>query len=156
MGSTVPSVVRPIRDNRDAPALSWRSWPLRDRPRWWWLPIVGILSIAALVAYVGESLLLALVMAMALAASLWQLFVPIDYEMGPLGLRWSALGRWRVLPWHAIQAYQPRSTGVVLYRRDDPTNIDLLRSLFLPYPNDVDEMLAVLRQHLSHAIELSE
>jgi hypothetical protein len=156
MGSTVPSVVRPIREDRDAPALCWRSWPLVDRPRLSWLAIVGLLSIAAVVAYVGESWLLALAVVVGLAATLWQLFVPVEYEMGPLGLQWSALGRKRSVPWRAIQAYQPRSTGVVLYRRDNPAKIDLLNSVFLPYSSDADELLAALRQHLSHAVELPE
>jgi hypothetical protein len=154
MGSTVPSVVRSIREDHDAPALYWRSWPLVDRPGLSWLAIAGLLSMVAVVAYIGESWLFALAVAVGLAATLWQLFVPVDFEIGPLGLRWSALGRSRSVPWHAIQAYQPRSTGVVLYRRDHPVKIDLLNSVFLPYSSNADEVLAALRQHLSHAIEL--
>jgi hypothetical protein len=154
MGSTVPSVVRTICEDHDAIEVSWRSWPLVDRPRLSWLAIAGVLSLAAGVAYVGESWWFALAVTAGLAATLWQLFVPVDYEIGPLGLRWSALGRSRSVPWHAIQTYQPRSTGVVLYRRDNPAKIDLLGSVFLPYSSDADEVLAALRQHLSHAMEL--
>jgi hypothetical protein len=154
MSSTAPSVVRPIHNERDAPGMCWRSWPLADRPRSSWLMIAGILALSAMVAYVGESWLFAAIVAAGLATTLWQFLVPVDYELGSLGLQRSALGRSRLVPWHAIQAYQLRTKGVVLYRRYDPTKIDLLRSLFLPLPVDGDEALAVLRQHLSHAVEL--
>ena len=120
------------------------------------LAIAGLLSIAAVVSYTGESWLFALAVTVGLAATLWQLFVPVEYEIGPLELRWSALRRTRSVPWHAIRAYQPRSTGVVFYRRDIPAKIDLLSSVFLPYSTDADEVLAAIRQHLSHAIELPE
>jgi hypothetical protein len=156
MGSTVPGVVRPVDEDRSAHVTRWRSWPSVERPRWSWLVIVGIASIVGMVAYVGQSWLFALLMAIGLAITLWQLFVPVDYEIGPVGLQRSALGRTRLLPWHAVQAYQARSTGVVLYQCHDPMTVDLLRSLFLPYPDDPEEMLAGLRQHLSHAVELPE
>ena len=51
------------------------------------------------------------------------------------------LGRTRLVPWHAIRAYQLRPTGIVLYQRSDPGNFDLLRSMFVPYPPDADELL---------------
>ena len=35
----------------------------------------------------------------------------------------------RLVPWHAIRAYQLRSTGVVFFQRADPTPIDLLQQL---------------------------
>jgi hypothetical protein len=55
-----------------------------------------------------------------------------------------------------VRAYQLRPTGVVLYRRDDPTTVDLLRSLFVPFPADEDSMLCALREHLPHAVELPQ
>jgi hypothetical protein len=156
MGSTLPSAAQPTHDVRDTPSLRWRNWPLADRPHWSWLMIAGILSVAGLVAYVGESWLFAFIVAIGLSITLWQYFVPVDFEVGHLGLRQTALGRTRLVPWHAIQAYQPRATGVVLYQRYDPTKIDLLCSLFVPFPADADETLAALREQLVHAVELPE
>jgi hypothetical protein len=122
--------------------------------RWSWLVILGILAVAGAILYVSGSWLLAIVAAAGLTATLWQFFVPIDYEMDAIGLRLSALRRTRLVPWHAIHAFQLRSTGVVLYQRDDPAAVDLLRSLFVPYPNDPAEARSALRQYLSHAVEL--
>jgi len=55
-----------------------------------------------------------------------------------------------------VRAYQLRPTGVVLYQRGDPSTFDLLRSLFVPYPADEDEMLCAMREHLTHAVELPQ
>jgi hypothetical protein len=118
------------------------------------LAFVGIAVVAGVVAYLGQSWMFALLMAIGLAITLWQFFVPVEFEVGPAGLQRSALGRAQLLPWHAVQAYQVRSSGVAFFQRHDPTKVDLLRSIFLPYPDDRDAMLAALRQHLSHAVEL--
>jgi hypothetical protein len=71
-----------------------------------------------------------------------------------LGLRRYALGRVRLIPWQAIRAYQLRSTGVILFQQPNPTTLDLLKSWFVAYPEDDDEMLVALRLYLPHATEL--
>jgi hypothetical protein len=58
------------------------------------------------------------------------------------------------VPWQAIRAYQLRPTGILLYQTPDPSTLDLLRSLFVPYPADEDEMLVAVRSYLPHATEL--
>jgi hypothetical protein len=152
MGSTFPSTVQPAQS--DHVTLRWRSWPLVDHARWSWLVIVVILLIAALVVCFGGSWLLAALTAVGLSIALWQFFVPLHYELTALGFRRTALGSIRSVPWHAVRSYQLRTTGVVLYQQFEPTKIDLLRSIFVPYPADEDEMICTLRQHLPHAVEL--
>jgi hypothetical protein len=147
-------VNRSVDDERGVEKLQWRVWPLVDNRRWSWLAVVGILSVGAMVAYFGRSWLLALLAMMGLAATLWKFFVPVKYELGSLGLRRSAIGRTTFLAWHAVRAYQLRPTGAVLFSRPDPTAIDLLRSVFMPYPAEDDDALCALRNNLSHALEL--
>jgi hypothetical protein len=134
--------------------LRWRKWPLVDSGQRSWLTIAGILALGAIVIYCSRSGLLALLAMAGLTATLWQVFVPVRYELGSLGLRRSALGRTTFLAWQAVRAYQLRPTGAVLFTRPDPTAIDLLRSVFVPYPAEEDEALCALREHLSHAVEL--
>jgi hypothetical protein len=112
------------------------------------------LGVGGIAAYLSSSWLMGLAAAAGLSATLWQFLLPVAYEIHSLGVRRQALGRTRLVPWHAIRSYQPRTTGVVLYQRPDPTKVDLLRSMFVPYPADEDEMLCALRQHLQHAVEL--
>ena len=134
--------------------LRWRRWPLVDNKRWSWLTIVGILAIGGTVSYFSSSWLVALLAMVGLTATLWQFFVPVRYELGLLGLRRSAFGRTTFLGWQAVRAYQLRPTGAVLFTRPDPTAIDLLRSVFVPYPAEEDEALCALRNYLPHAVEL--
>jgi len=152
MSSTVSSGV----SASDQPPLPprWRSWPLVDCPRWSWLAPVGVLGIAGGVAHLSTNWWPGLVAAACLSAALWQFFVPVRYEVDALGIRRHALGRTRMVPWQAIRAYQPRATGVVLFQRPDPTAIDALRGLFIPYGEDDDETLCTVREHLRHAVEL--
>jgi hypothetical protein len=155
MGSTIPSTPRRHDQEAIAPAvLRWRNWPLAENARWSWLVPLGILAIGGMVAYLGNSLLLGTLALLGLAATMWRFFVPVRYEISPLGLQRSALGRMQRMSWRAVRAYQLRPTGVVLFQHPDPNTIDLLRSAFIPYPVDEDDVLCALREHLSHAVEM--
>jgi hypothetical protein len=149
--SRTPQIEHPA-----AAALRWRSWPLKDRPRWSWLVACGLLGAGAAVWFAGGGWLLGVAAIAGLAGTLWQFLLPVRYEVDSLGVRRSALRRSRLIPWHSVRAYQLRPTGVVLYQRVDPTKIDLLRSVFVPYPGDEDELLCAMREHLPHAVELPQ
>jgi hypothetical protein len=100
--------------------------------------------------------MLAIAAAVGLAVTLWSFLLPVDYEVATQGLRRRVLNRTRVVPWHAIRAYQLRSSGIVLYQRGDPAAVDLLRSMYIPYPPEADELLVSMRQYASHATELPQ
>jgi hypothetical protein len=133
--------------------LRWRSWPLKDQYKTSWLAVVGMLGIAGAVWYVGGGLLLAVAAFAGMAGTLWQFLLPVTYEIDSLGLRRHAMGRSRLIPWHAVRAYQLRLTGVLLYRQAEPGMVDLLRSFFVPYPADEDSMVCALREHVPHATQ---
>jgi hypothetical protein len=156
MDSTARSASRQIVHETAAPPLRWRSWPLVAHARWSWIMPIAIVAVGAVVWYLGGGLLIGLVAIAGLAATLWQFFLPVSYEIDALGLRRYAAGRTRLIPWHAVRAYRVRPSGIVLYQRGDPTKIDLLRSLFVPFPADEDEMLCAMREHLPHAMELQQ
>lgn len=135
---------------------SWRSWPLADGPRTSWLVPVVIACTGIGVVYEGGGWILAVVAAAGLAVTLWPFILPVKYEVTSLGVRRRVFNHMRLVPWHAIRAYQLRPTGIVLYQRSDPSTVDLLRSMFIPYPVDADELLVAVRQYASHAIELAQ
>jgi hypothetical protein len=140
----------------DTAVIRWRDWPLVDQRRWSWVVPAGVLAMGATVWYVGGGWLGSLAAMAGLVATSWQFFLPVDFELDSLGIRRKALGRVQIVPWRAVRAYQPRPTGVVLYQCHEPTKLDVLRSLFVPYPADEDEMLCAMREHLSHAVELPQ
>jgi hypothetical protein len=136
--------------------LSWRSWPLVDSRRWSWLVPLAVLGVGAGVSYLGGGWLLALAVVAGLGVTLRHFVLPIDYEITSLGIRRRTMRRSRLVPWHAVRAYQLRPTGVVLYQRHDATKLDLLRSMFVPYPDEPDELLIAIRSQLSHAVEMPQ
>jgi hypothetical protein len=156
MTTTTTATVVPVPPEHGTPTIRWRSWPLLDFRPWSWLLPAGILATGFAVWTMGGGATLTFAAVIGLAAGFWQFMLPVAFETSSLGIRRSALGRTRLVPWHAIRAYQMRPTGVVLYQRPDPSTVDLLRSQFVPYPPDADELLCVVQQFLSHAVELPE
>jgi hypothetical protein len=154
MGSTVRSMSPPFPPQQLAGSLRWRTWPLVDQPTWSWVVPLGILSVGSFVYWFAGSWFLAILACAALTAAFWQFLLPVTYEVTSLGLRRQALRRLRLVPWQAIRAYQMRTTGAALFRRADPTALDLPSSLFVPYPPDADELLVALRLYLPHAVEV--
>ena len=153
MGSTIQSTPPPISLQAGTASVRWRSWPLVDEPSWSWAVPLGILIVGGFARWYGSWLVAAAVVA-ALSVVVWQFLVPVTYEVTSLGLRRYALGRVRLVPWPAVRAYQLRPTGVVFFQNANPTRADQLISLFVPYPDDEDEMLVAVRLYLPHAVEV--
>jgi hypothetical protein len=155
MGSTVRSLTQQVEvELTQSATIRWRSWPLADDWRRSWILPAGTLGVGATVAWLGDGWLVGLVAVAALALVLWQFLLPVTYEICSLGVRRYALGRMRLVPWIAIRAYQLRSSGVVFFQRSDPTAVDLMSCLYVPYPSNEDEVVVALRSHLPHATEL--
>ena len=155
MGSTVRTTIPPDQPQQlTAGSLRWRSWPLVDRPAWSWAVPLTIFAVAFFVYWASGSWFMATAAAAALAVALWSFLLPTTFEVTSAGLRRLALGRIRLVPWQAIRAYQLRATGVLFFQPTDPTALDLPGGLFVPYPQDEDELLVAVRQYLPHAVEL--
>lgn len=104
--------------------------------------------------YLGGGWLLVLASVVGLTVTLRHFMLPIEYEITSLGIRRRTMRRSRLVPWHAVRAYQLRPTGVVLFQRHDASKLDLLRSMFVPYPEEPDELLLAIRSQLTHAVEM--
>ena len=155
MGSTVRSLTQQVEaESPPSATIRWRSWPLADDLRWSWVLPAGILGVGALVSWLGGGWLVGLAAVAALALVFWRYLLPVTYEICSLGVRRYALGRMRLVPWTAIRAYQLRSIGALFFQQSDPTPIDVLSSLFVPYPDNEDEVVVAVRLYLPHAVEL--
>lgn len=151
------STSTPSAPSEAPPVRRWRRWPLVDGlPRSLVAPL-GVLAIAVAARYAVGSWLMGMAALAALVAALATYFLPVRYELHAGGFRSSVLGRfggWRLVPWRAIRCYQPRATGILLFRRPDPIPPDSFHAHFLPYDDDPDELLCAVRQYLPHAEEL--
>jgi hypothetical protein len=155
MDSTTRKKTQSVKAETSA-ALVWSRWPLADDGPWSWLFFVALVGFALCVWHLGGGWLLAIAAAVGLAATFWPFFLPVEYEVAALGLRRRVFGRTRLVPWHAIRAYRLRPSGVVLYQRSAPGLFDALRSMFIPYPTDPDDLLVAMRKYASHATELPQ
>lgn len=144
------------RHSEPAVSLLWHTWPIVDERRWSWMMLALIFAVAVFIWYIGGGWLLSMLAALGLGITLWEFFLPVEYEIASHGIRRRVLGRTRLIPWHAIRAYQIRPTGVVLFQRSDPRHLDLLRSLFIPNPPVAGDLIEALRQQASHATEMTE
>jgi hypothetical protein len=124
-----------------------------EHAAWSWLVPAGVIAVGGAVAGAAGPLW-GIATAVALLLTLWQLLLPVYYEISPAGCSRQVLGRERLVPWGAVRSYQARATGMMLFRRVDPAPIDALGCWFVPYPPDHGEMLALVRQYLQHAVEL--
>lgn len=154
MGSTVRSLMQYVEAESPSATIRWRSWPLADNLRWSWVLPTGTLAVGALVALLAGSWSIGIVAVGALALAFWQFLLPVTYEISSLGIRRYALGYMRLVPWTAIRSYQLRTTGLLFFQCGEPTPVDLLSSLFVPYPSDEDEVVVAVRLYLPHASEL--
>jgi hypothetical protein len=155
MMSVASSSIRTAgRELAEMDMLRWRSWPLRDNIHWSWAVVLACALAGGAVTLVSGNWLLGILAMAALAVAGRQFLLPATYEVYSLGFRRHTLGRTRIVPWHAVRAYRPSATGIILFQRPDPTAVDALRSFFLPYPADEDELLCAVREHLGHAVEL--
>jgi hypothetical protein len=125
-----------------------------DHLAWSWLLPLGIALVGLFVFWTGSSLLLAIAAVIAVATSMWSMWLPITFEVTSLGLRRKTPRRIRLVPWTAICAYQLRTTGAMLFQQPEPSPLDIARGLFVPYPPEPDDLVVALRLYLPHATEL--
>ena len=132
----------------------WRSWPLVDQPRWSWAVPVGMLAVGGGVAYLSGHWLAGGRGNRRFGGGAVAVFAAGDVRNLR---RWDSAARVLVArDWcrGTRSVVSALSTGIVLYQRPDPTAVDALRSLYLPYPPDEDELLCAVREYLGHAVEL--
>src|SRR3954471_10205311 len=134
-------------------SVRWRSWPLVDRWRWSWIAVASIVLIAALVYATGDSIAMAIIAVAAILITTRTFFLPTTYEITPFGIRRKTVRQIRLIPWTAIHSHQFRPTGLLLYHRADPTPLDIVGSLFVPYPPDADELIVAAKLYLPHSVE---
>ena len=111
--------------------LQFSCWPLRDDGIWAWLALIGGGAVATGVGLGAQSLLLGILAALALNVSLWRIWMPVEYEIGPGGLIETVLGRRRRISWRLIGAYEISGRSVRLYPKAGSARLFASRSLYL-------------------------
>ena len=139
--------------SRDAGGLRWRSWPARENPLRAALTVAALCVLGLTIGWLTRQTVLAWFGAGTMAISMWRFFLPVDFEFGVRGVDQVVLGRRRHRPWASIHAYKTCLDGVLLLPCRDFCLMDMLFSLYLPWPGHRGEVLAQLREHLGEPLE---
>lgn len=132
-----------VADQRPPLALTLRSLPLRDDPRCRWGLVAFALALAIIVGMATASLLWALAAVACLALAAWRALVPVSYEVSSFGVTERFLGRARRFPWRSIGHWEVLRSGIIVTPQPRPAPIDRLRSLFIPWGDRKEEIVAL-------------
>ncbi len=128
------------------PAVRLRSCPVYDAWPWSALALAGLAAIGLLVQWSMESIGLALVTMVLLAATVWRFWIPVWFEVDERGITQRFLGHARRIPWHSIGCYEPRAAGIVFQPVARMALLDALAALYVPW-QDHREQLCALADH---------
>ena len=141
---------RPVRRAAALPReLRMQCWPLRDDGMWPWLALIGGGAIAAGVGLAVQSVLMGLLAAAALNLSLWRLWLPVEYELGPSGVYETVLSRRRKISWKLIGGYEISGRGVRLFPKHGATRMLASRWIYLRGGTRHEELCELVKFYLS-------
>jgi len=109
-------------------------WPLRQQP---WRSLGLLIAVAfasVLVARAVESVWAGFAVCLALNVCLWRMWLPVEFELSPRGVVQNYLGRQQRIAWRDIVRCEFQTRGFLLHATDDATAIGSLRSIFVRYP----------------------
>lgn len=121
--------------------VSLRNWPLRDDGPAAWLVLIAAVAISVGVGILSSSVIAGGVSMFALAVSLWRLWLPVRFEIGPRGIAQQVFGSRRLIIWRNIPRVEIREQGIIFHASSNPSRFALLRSI---YVRDRDHRRAIL------------
>ena len=125
------------------------NWPIQDEGPWSWLTAGGLAAVALLAGAVSTSLLMGIAVFVALALSVWRLWVPVTFEFNSRGVTQDCWGRRRRIPWIDVAHYEVLSSGVLLSADRNRVPLAPLRSICVQWHGQRNELLNVLEFFVS-------
>jgi hypothetical protein len=148
------SSLRPARDSsiRVRPTspeeVTISDWALRDRP----LASSVAMTLAAgatwLAVWATNNWIIGVLVAVALALTLWRTWLPIQYELSASGITQRVLHLERRIPWTAVRAHEIKADGVLFLPDDTIAPASPLRGLYLHWGAHREQVLAQIHYHL--------
>ncbi len=130
------------------PTFHWRVWPIADHWLNRWLPI-GVAAVAFLIATAaGAPFLAALLASTLVAGSMWRNFFPVDYEIGPAGIRITRFGRSGLIAWNSIGRCEFLREGALLLLDQQISGFDRLRGPYLRWNQHGETVRRLLAYYL--------
>lgn len=131
--------------------LHFSAWPLRDEGVAPWLLLTVSAALAIAGGYISRSLPLGLMCLAALWISLWRVWLPVRYDLGPRGVVETVLGRRHRIGWTQVARYEIRRRGVLLLATHESTPLRTLQALYVPWGRRQTEVLEIVRFYLDRS-----
>ncbi|MCR9119446.1 MAG: hypothetical protein NXI22_21140 [bacterium] len=124
-------------------------WPLRYEPfaaAGWAIVVVAV---AILGVWLSGDVFTAALVVTGLLLCLWRVWAPVKIHLGPRGVVEDIFGRrWR-FSWRSIARYESRRDGLVLFASPEPSPLAPLRSLFVPWRGQREQLETVVDYYLA-------
>jgi hypothetical protein len=144
--SSQTAVLRPRQAPRD---VTLASWPLveGDNLAWAGMTASGLLFVIA--GAVSNSLPTGGLLAALLLVAQWRLWLPARYDVNAGGVTRTVLGRSRRVAWSMIGTVERCPQGVLALRDVEPSTLERMRALYIPYGAHKTDLLASFDYYLA-------
>lgn len=141
----------PTRLTRPPEPLRIVNWPLKDE-RWSSGCMLAAMAAAGFtVMSITGSVILGLFTFAAFGVSVWRLWLPVTFDFGQRGIVQTCWKRQRRIPWPQVARYEVLAHGVLLSADADRTVLSPLRSIYVRWNKQKDELLEQLDFFLSES-----
>jgi len=132
------------------------NWPLVDERPQSWLAVAVVAIMGAVMGWSTGNIYLGLVGGGAMAVSLWRQWVPVTFDLGPLGIVQSVFRRRRYIAWSQISRTATHRNGVLFVTVSAVTPLAALHSLFIRWGPHRESMLAIAEHYVAARAEASK
>jgi hypothetical protein len=130
------------------PPIVLRNWPIWDEPLTAWPMLLAAGGLSALAAVVADAPLAGGIVGALLAVTLWRLWLPVWFEIGPRGVIEVLLGQRRRIAWNSIAVWRTRRRGVFLSPFSGSPLRSAMRGLYIFCGDRKSEVAACLEYYL--------
>ncbi len=123
-------------------------WPLRNQPKRSICLILVIALTVVLTGIVSNSFSMGLLVCSMLLIASWRYWIPVQYEIGPYGIRQTVWKHVRRVSWQQIGRIEFRQHGIRFFPDRDPAQLANLRGLYVYHPEKEETLKQVVTFYL--------
>lgn len=120
------------------------NWPLVQDG--WRSVFYLLLTIAciSLLFYLSGSAACALLGCLAILISLWRFWLPVRFQLSPLGIVQTCLGRQRFIAWSNVRRCERLQSGILFFFSTDRSPLALLSTLYISWRDQQNPFLELI------------
>jgi len=127
------------------------NWPLRDRPNRSICLVLAITLTAVVTGMMADSFSMGLLVGITLVIASWRYWLPVNYEIGPYGIRQTVWKHVRRVSWQQVGRIEFRQHGIRFFPDHDPAQLANLRGLYVYHSGKEETLKQVVTFYLDAA-----